>query len=902
MLSDLVYRIRAILTRRSMERDLEDELGFHLERQIAHYESTGLSRTEAARRARLEFGGVEQVKEEARDARGISLIETVVRDLAYGVRSLARVPGFTLIAVLSLGLGIGANTAIFELLDALRLRVLPVKAPQELVLITVADMSRARGSRNGEDTLTYALWDQIRAHQRAFSGVFAWSETELNLAPPGEVRVAPAVWVSGEFFPVLGLTPSLGRLFSAADDYRGCGTSPGAVISYTFWQSEFGGDPGAIGRDLTVNGRRTRLIGVVQPGFTGLNVGRRFDIALPLCSVATLWFDALNANTMWWLNVAGRLAPGWSPERAAAQMASISPGIFAASLPPNYPAVSVKDYLAMKLTAKPAAAGLSHLRDQYAVLLWMLLGIAGLVMLIACANLANLMLARATARERETAVRLAIGASRGRLIAQFMTESILLAAAGAGAGLLISGTLGRALVTLLAAEDSETYLSLQVDWRVLAFTGALCVLTCVLFGLAPALRATGDGCAPVLKSAGRGLTATREHFDMRAFLIASQVALSLVLLAGALLFVQSLRNLLRVDTGFRQDGILIADFRFARPDPSRVNLLTYQQVLLDRIRSVPGVVSAADTTIVPLEGNSSSNQMWMAGKDPSQSIGCLLTRVSPGYFQTLDIPLLAGRDLNDHDTRQSPRVAVVNRVFAERVAHAPNPAGRRFRVEATPSTPETEYEIVGLAGNSRYRSLREEFEPIVYFPLSQDPTPMLQDQLLIRSSVPHSRLIPLLRRAIAEADPEARFAFSEFAMQIESSVAAERLMATLASGFGVLAGVLAAIGIYGVISYLVDRRRNEIGIRVALGASRGRILIMVLRATMKVLIAGLSAGILLSLLAATSARAILFGLKPYDVRTLVAAAAVLSIVALLAAYVPARRAARLDPMTALREE
>jgi predicted permease len=294
--------------------------------------------------------------------------------------------------------------------------------------------------------------------------------------------------------------------------------------------------------------------------------------------------------------------------------------------------------------------------------------------------------------------------------------------------------------------------------------------------------------------------------------------------------------------------------------------------------------------------------MWMAGKDPSQSAETLLMRVSPGYFRTLDIGLLAGRDFDEHDTHSSPRVAIVNRVFAERVAHAPNPVGRRLRVEATPSSPETEYEIIGLSGNSRYTSLREEFEPIAYFALSQDPTPMLQDQLMIRSSVPHSRLIPLLRRAIAEADPEARFAFSEFTTQIESSVAAERLMATLASGFGVLAGVLAAIGIYGVISYLVDRRWNEIGIRMALGASRGRILMMVLRATMKVLIAGLSAGILLSLVAATSARAILFGLKPYDVRTLVAAAAVLSAVALVAAYVPARRAARLDPMTALREE
>jgi predicted permease len=595
MWSDLLYRVRAIFQRKSMERELNEELRFHIDQQILKYTEGGLPRPEAERRAKLEFGSVARVKEESRDGRGISLLETGLRDLQYGVRVLRKSPGFTLVAVLSLALGVGANTAIFQLLDAIRLRSLPVRSPQELAQVRVADVSHARGSLSDENAVTYRIWDQIRQHQSAFSGVLAWYESAFNISPSGEVRMAESLYVSGEYFQVLGIAPARGRLFSPSDDVRGCGL-PGAVISYPFWQSEFGGDAAVIGRSLVLNGHSVPVIGVTQPEFSGLNVGRTFEIAVPICSVSTLWFNALDQGTFWWLRVMGRLKPGWSVKRAADELSSLSPTVFDASLPSNYPSASIKDYLSLKLTSVPAAAGISGLRSRYSAPLWMLLAIAGLVLLIACANLANLMLARASARDREIAVRLAIGASRHRLIGQLMVESLLVASAGASVGFLISRMLSRALISLLNTRENSIYLNLQADWHVLAFTAGLAILTCVLFGLTPALRATRSGPGAVLKSASRGLTSGHERFELRRLLLTLQVALSFVLLVGALLFVQSLRNLLKSETGFRQDGIVIADLGFARPNPSEVNVVSFQNALLERIRSIPGVVSAADAS------------------------------------------------------------------------------------------------------------------------------------------------------------------------------------------------------------------------------------------------------------------------------------------------------------------
>jgi putative ABC transport system permease protein len=902
LIADLLYRARAIFRRTTVESELDEELRFHLEHQIETYVHAGLSRQEAERRARLEFGGVEQVKEETRDARGVAPLDTLLRDIRYGLRVLRKSPSFTSVAVLSLVLGIGANAAIFQVLDSIRLRSLPVANPHELAEVRIQDMNGVRGSVNRENSLTYGLWEQIRDRQQAFSSVFAWSDDMLNLSPAGEVRMARGLWVSGAFFSALGVEPVAGRLIAPSDDRPGCGT-PGAVISHAFWHTEFGADPAVVGRKLTLNGRPVEIMGVAPPGFFGVDVGRVFQVALPICSVPEVrGFDALHAGTFWWLTVMGRLKPGWTVERASANLNSISSGVFQASLPANYPAVSVKTYLAMNLTALPAAAGLSGLRNRYADSLWMLLAVAGLVLLIACANLAGLMLARASARGREIAVRLAIGASRGRLIRQLMTESLLIAAAGAGLGLLFSLWLSRLLVTLLTTDERSINLDLHPDWRVLCFTAGLAVLTCLFFGLAPALQATQAGPGAVLKSAARGVTADRGRFSLRRLLLAAQVALSVVLLVGALLFVRSLHNLLTVETGFRSDGVLIADLRFARANPAEVNVLSFQKSLLARIQGVPGVVSVADTSIVPVSGSSWSNKAWLDGTDGGQVPESLHSFVSSGYFRTLALPLLAGRDFAETDTPQSPKVAIVNQAFAQRIANTANPVGLRFRVEPTPSTPETVYEIVGLVGNAKYRSLREDFKTVFYLPFTQDPHPSLSDQLLIRSSLPSSALVPAVRAAISEVDPKAHFDFEEFQAQIDESLLAERLMAALSSALGVLAGLLSAAGLYGGISYMVARRRSEVGIRMALGADRRAVLALFLRESGMVLAWGLSLGGALALAAATAASSMLFGLKPYDAATFAAALGLLALVALVATYLPARRAAGIDPLLTLRDD
>lgn len=395
MLRDVLLRLRSVLRRSAVERELDEELRFHLEREIDKNRSLGLGEHDAIRKAQMDLGGFELIKEETRDARGISFLEVAISDIRYAARVLRNSPGFTSVAILSLALGVGANAAIFELIDAVRLRTLPVKNPQSLVEIHVADMSGARGARTGNNTLTYPIWEQIRTQQTAFSGVFAWSDAEFNLSPKGEVHSVPGLWVSGNFFDVLGVQPVLGRVFSESDDYRGCG-SFGAVISYSFWKSEFAGSTSVLGKKVIVNGEPVNVIGVTTPQFFGLEVGREFQIALPICSVArTGAFDAVGAGTYWWLSVMGRLKAESTLQRASAQLASVSPGLFQTTLPAKYPPVSVGNYLHMKLTADPAASGLSDLRDQYSDLLWILLAIAGAVLLNASANVANLMLARA---------------------------------------------------------------------------------------------------------------------------------------------------------------------------------------------------------------------------------------------------------------------------------------------------------------------------------------------------------------------------------------------------------------------------------------------------------------------------------------------------------------------------
>ncbi len=511
--------IGRLFKRRRLDADLRKEMAYHVERQIDAYKDAGLTEAEARRKARLEFGGSEQVSEACRDARGTRWLEAILEDLRFAQRVLRKSPGFTVAAILTLALGIGANLAIFRLLDAVRLRSLPVKDPQQLVIVQLADRTGWRGAQNTPyPALTNPIWEQFRDTQKSFAGVLAWGDSGFNIAPGGEARIARGLFVSGDFFKVLGVTPLMGRVFTAAEDQRGCGL-PGAVVSYSFWQHELGGDASVIGRKLTLNYQPTEIIGVTPQGFSGPEVGSFYDVAVPICSQASLWNAGnwLDAGTVWWLTVMGRLNPAESREQINAQLRATSPALFRASLPTNYPKENVNDYLKFKLKAEPASGGVSVLRDQYEDPLLLLLATTGLVLLIACANLANLILARATARGHEFAVRLAIGAGRARLVQQLMTEALLLTTCGIIAGVFFSEVLTRFLIALLGTPGSDLFLDLRPDWRIFAFTIAVAGLTCVLFGAMPAFQSTRAQAPEALKSGSRIVSSGRRRFGMRSY-------------------------------------------------------------------------------------------------------------------------------------------------------------------------------------------------------------------------------------------------------------------------------------------------------------------------------------------------------------------------------------------------
>jgi predicted permease len=645
------------------------------------------------------------------------------------------------------------------------------------------------------------------------------------------------------------------------------------------------------------------VIGVTPASFFGVDVGHRFDVAVPVCSQPFLETrNKLDSSTQWWLSVIGRLDPSWPVERAAAHLAAVSPAIFGATLRPDYPVESIKDYRALKLTAAPSAAGVSMLRETYSDPLRILLGISGLVLLITCANLASLMLARTSAREREMAVRLAIGAGRSRLIRQVLSESLLLSLAGALAGAVLARALSRALVAFLSTANNSISLDFKQDWRLFAFLLVVSLMACMLFGLGPALRASRTAPGTAMKTGGQGMTASRGRLGFRGALVVSQVALSLMLLFSALLFTESLRNLLTDNPGFQAKGVLIAGLDLARLQIPVERRAAFHRELLDRIRALPGVDAAADTNIVPLGGNGWGNEVWVDGRDSTHRKSSNFSSISPQYFKTMSIPMLAGRDFNQGETTQSPRAAIVNEAFARLLGLGENPIGMRFRREATPTTPEEVNEIVGVVQDTKYHHIRRPAEPIAYLDIAQDKEADNSMQVLVRSTLPMEMVEAAIRHTMRDVSSAISFDFEGLQDQIRQSLLAERLLATLSGFFGALAVVLAMIGLYGVMSYTVAERTSEIGIRMALGAGRGEVTAMILRKAATLLMAGLALGTALSLAAASAAGALLFGLKPRDPVTLAVAASVLAAVALGASYLPARRAAALDPIASLKNE
>ncbi|MGE5243788.1 MAG: ADOP family duplicated permease [Betaproteobacteria bacterium] len=882
-----------------------EELRSYLEHEIDDNLARGMDPDAARGAARRKLGNETRVREEIYEMNTMRLVDAAWQDVRFGLRLLRRNPAFAAVAILSLALGIGANTAIFQLLDSVRLRELPVTRPGELAEVTIETHDNGfTGHFEGRHIqLTWPLYQQIREQQRAFTGLAAWGIATFNLSTGGARRPADGMWVSGNLFDVLGVPALLGRTLTDADDQRGCG-SPAAVLGYGFWQREYGGDASAIGRTLRLDGHPFQIVGVTPASFFGVEVGHTFDVAVPMCSEALIRGadSLLDRPDGWFIAAVGRLKHGWTAAQASAQLGALSSGIMRTTLPRAYTPDDTKNYLAFTLTASSMRTGVSSLRREYETPLWLLLGISGTVLLIACANLANLMLARGSARRREMAIRLAMGASRRRVIRQLLAESAMLAVFGAAAGALLAGWLSRALVAFLSTASEAFYLPVAVDWRVLAFTAGLAAATCLVFGLMPALRATRTTPGAAMKASGRGLTDARERFGFRRALVVGQVALSLVLVVGALLFVRTFRNLLTLDAGFQQSGVLIVrtDLRGAGAAPERYAATNRE--LLDRIRAIPGVEAAASARIVPLSG-----ALWNefvltdgAGQKAKQLVN--FNAVSPGFFRTLGTPLVAGRDFDAHDLPSSPKVAIVNETFVRKVLGPGDPLGRTFSVEALRGGAGETFLIVGLVKDTKYGDLREAFTPIAFVPASQDEHPGPFGKLFVRSRLPLVSLTASATRAVADVDPQIVVDFEALRTRVENGLVRERLMATLSGFFGVLAGLLAVVGLYGVMSYMVARRRNEIGIRMALGADRGAVVWMVMREAGTLLAAGLCVGLLLAVAAAQSARALLFGLGPGDPATLALAAGGLAAVAAIAGYLPAARAARLDPTEALRDE
>jgi putative ABC transport system permease protein len=811
------------------------------------------------------------------------MLDALLQDLRYALRALRSSPAFAAVAILSLALGIGANTAIFSLIDSVMLKTLPVAHPEELLQVTTVQY---------HDAFSNPLWEQVRDRQDVFSSVFASSLNRYNLSQGGEARYAMGNRVSGQYFEALGVHTVLGRTLTVADDKPGC---PGtAVLSHDFWQRAYGGREDVLGQPISLDGHPFEIVGVTEAGFAGVTIGEAVDVTVPICTEAIVLPEnnSLRKATDWWLNVIARAKPGISTSQAVAHLNTLAPEIFKATLPFNLKPDKASRYQANTFTITPAGNGISQIRSQYRLALITLMVVVGAVLLIACANVANLLLARGAARQREIAIRMALGSGRGRIIRQLLTESLLLSLSGAALGLVFAQWGTHALVGYLSTSRSSVFLDLSVDARMLAFTAAVAIVTGLLFGLAPAWRGTRVQPQTAMKANSRGVI-EGSRFGLGKALVMLQVALSLVLVVGAGLMLSTFWKLTSMDTGFNRQNVLLVriDIRNANYPVDR-RTAAWQQ-MLDRVREIPGVLSASMSGLTPISRSSWTESILIDGVTVG---GIAYNSVSSAYFDTLGTSLIAGRDFNQHDTPQAPPVVIVNETFARKFFPNQNPIGKTYVWR--PSYVSTPVEIVGVVKDARYYNLREPVPPTSYRAESQE-NPRFFATIEIRSN---TNLIPAVKSAMAEVNRDVTLNFTSFSTQVDESLVRERLLATLSGFFGALALLLATIGLYGVMSYNVARRRNEIGIRMALGAEQARVLRMVLGEVCLLIFIGLAVGLAATLATTRYVSSFLYGLTPNDPWTLGSAAALLAMVAIFAGYLPARRASRLDPMTALREE
>jgi predicted permease len=841
---------------------------------------------------------------------------TLLHDVRFALRQLARNPVFTLIAVLSLAVGIGANTAIFSVMNAALLKALPVRNPHELVILT--DPNRGGGGSGLETgvrtVLSYPEFAQLRDHTTTMSGLCA-AEVGLN---HWQVRIddspqeeAPGKLVSENYFSVLSVEPVIGRLFTQKDA-TGPGNDPYAVISYDFWQRRFGGNVGVLGTPINLYGTSLSIIGVAAPGFRGETVGENPDLWLPMMMepMAKPGRDWLHedlskemAKAMW-LGVFGRLKPGVTLAGAQAEVDVLFRGIIETGYPTTLPPDQQKEVLDQHILVHHARTGAFVGRDVFSRQLMVLLAVAGLVLLIACANVANLLLARAAARSKEIGIRLSIGASRSRLIRQFLTESLLLSAVGGALGLLVAGGASRLLAVLLSGPKSRFALSTDLDLAVLAFTAGMTVLTGVLFGLAPAIKGTRISLSDSLKEAGRGITDSGRRLTFQKSLVIAQVALSLVLVVGAGLFLRTLWNLQSVQLGYPKDNLLLVRVNGLTAGYKDVRLANLYRDIADRLRVLPGVRGLAYSENGIFNGTDSGDEIAVEGFTPitDDDRSAAFDRISPAYFSTLGVPLLLGREFGLQDTASSPRVCVINQTFARHFFAAGNPIGKH--ITQIFGYQKSTMEIVGVAKDARDHSLREDVPYRFYVPVEQSLGGIVPSiYFAIRTSGEPEQMLNTVRKTILDINANLPITTAtSLGELIDGYNAPTRMIARLCAIFGVIALMLAAIGLYGVLSYGVARRTNEIGVRMALGADKTRVIGMILRETSVMIAIGVIAGVITTTVVTRLVATQLFGLSAFDLPTVAVAICVLAAVSLVAGYIPAMRAARVNPVNALRHE
>jgi predicted permease len=819
-------------------------------------------------------------------------------DVRLAVRALRATPVVTAVAVLSLALGIGANTAIFSIVDTLLLRALPVRNPGQLVVLGSAGIRQSFWSN--------PVWEQLRDRTTAaLQGAAAFSPASFDVSGGGVAQPVDGLWASGRFFDVLGVPAILGRTLSPDDDRRGAPNGAAAVISYAFWQREFGGAADAIGKTITLDRVPFVIVGVTPPSFTGLTVGTSLDVVVPLGAEPLVRGRAesfLDRGTVWWLQIIGRLRDGVPLARAEALVRGVQPQVREATRPADLRPDDAKRYLEEPFGLEPAATGVSFLRSRYQQPLLILMAIVGLVLLIACANIANLMLARAGARRHELSVRTALGASRWQVARPLFVESLLLALGGAAGGLAFARWGSALLVGQLATYRSVVYLDLSPDWRVLGFTAAIAIATALLFGVAPALRASRADPSDSLKSGSRGVAGGR---GLASPLVVVQVAASLVLVVAAGLFVQTFAGLEHSNLGFDRTGVLVVAVDTTRSGVPVTGRREQLERIADAIARVPGVARSAVSMVTPVSGMIWRDLFEFPDKPTlgREDRSVTMNIVTPGWFATYGTPIVAGRDFTDGDRAGAPDVAIVNEAFVRKYFDGRNAVGRIVRRPDFPNHPAKSIAIVGVVGDAIYQSVREAPPPTMYRPVAQHdgPQPPFASVSVRAARGSPMALARPVTAALATLDPSFSLRFWSLQRQIDDSLTQERLVAILSGFFGALALLLAGIGLYGVTSYAVTRRRGELGIRLALGARPGGVVRLVLTRVFLLVGAGVVIGAAASLWAARFVTPLVFGLTARDPLTFAGAAVVLLAVGALAGWLPARRAARLDPAAVLRD-